>query len=533
MQNRTSNFLKVGLKCWLIVEVILIGLLIINQTRLKSFANGPSDYSVGYPVIDDDPTDNLYWDVPFNYFGNWYEAMGGYHSGEDWNLVGGDPIADLNKPVYTIAEGKVAKISNLGSLGYLIALEHNTTLGYKWVIPRKQESMHEQTYRYETEYVTKFYSIYIHVIVREGIAEGVEIQKGERIGYIMNPGRGPHLHFEIRHPDAKHSNNWSMVGDPSNWAKKNRKYTGYYLDIQKMVDGGVRGPRDFIQANQAPRFAVKAHPVITAPLKITPPPSYHAGDRINAEFTITNKGTAPITFNILTVGGHDPDGQVADFTFRRDITLNPNQSYNYEGTLTLTKAGNYHFFCAYQTPDGKWNTSVDLGAGLTDEDRIEDILVTLNNVALGKPCTVITNGAEDYSDGHPGEWPRDITGGRLAYQPVSSGKEDGCIAWQNEDHDELFVVTVTIDLGATHNITKIRYNPGNCERAETWNADIMESPFGKTPTNPGSPYQGTWTEQTGSITTSKVTIKLEKTRRSWATDWLFIGEIEVWGTSIE
>jgi len=156
----------------------------------------------------------------------------------------------------------------------------------------------------------------------------------------------------------------------------------------------------------------------------------------------------------------------------------------------------------------------------------------VSNVALGKPCITITNRAEDYSDGHAGEWPRDITDGNLAYEPVSSGREDGCIAWENRDREQLLVVTVTIDLEGAYNITKIRYNPGNCQRAETWNGDIMESPFGRTPTNPGSSYRGAWTEQTGSIAASKVTIKLEKTRRSDATNWLFIGEIEVWGTPL-
>ncbi|GAH15345.1 unnamed protein product, partial [marine sediment metagenome] len=49
---------------------------------------------------------------------------------------------------------------------------------------------------------------------------------------------------------------------------------------------------------------------------------------------------------MLTIGGRDPDDQVADFTFINDITLNPGQSYNYQGTLTLMKSGIYHFFCA-------------------------------------------------------------------------------------------------------------------------------------------------------------------------------------------
>jgi len=57
------------------------------------------------------------------------------------------------------------------------------------------------------------------------------------------------------------------------------------------------------------------------------------------------------------------------------ITLEPSESYDYKGTLTLNKVGDYHFFCTYQTPDGNWNTCVDLGSGLVDEDRTEDISV--------------------------------------------------------------------------------------------------------------------------------------------------------------
>ncbi len=118
-------------------------------------------------------------------------------------------------------------------------------------------------------------------------------------------------------------------------------------------------------------------PVLTSPLEITPSPPYYVGDEINAQFTIANKGLLPITFDVLTVGGLDPDDQVADFTHRQDnrqyIALEPSESYKYKGTFALTKAGKYHFFCAYQTPEGKWNTSIDLGSGLTDKDRVKDI----------------------------------------------------------------------------------------------------------------------------------------------------------------
>ena len=119
----------------------------------------------------------------------------------------------------------------------------------------------------------------------------------------------------------------------------------------------------------------KTPPVITSPLKITPAPPYYYGDIISAEFIIANRNLFPITLNVLTVGGRDPDGQVADFTHRQNITIGPFEYYNYKGTLTLKKLGDYHFFCTYQTSDGNWNTNVDLGYGLTDEDRTKDIVV--------------------------------------------------------------------------------------------------------------------------------------------------------------
>lgn len=122
-------------------------------------------------------------------------------------------------------------------------------------------------------------------------------------------------------------------------------------------------------------LGAESHPIITSPLKITPVPLYYIGDTINAEFSITNKDLIPITFSILTVGGRDPDDQIVDFTPRQNITLEPSESYDYQGTLTLNKVGDYNFFCTYQTPDGNWNTCVDLGSGLADEDRVEDISV--------------------------------------------------------------------------------------------------------------------------------------------------------------
>lgn len=116
--------------------------------------------------------------------------------------------------------------------------------------------------------------------------------------------------------------------------------------------------------------------VIIAPLEITPNGPYYVGETLTATFTIKNIGSKSATLDVLTVGGRDPDGLVLDFEWEMGIVLNPGAEHTYTGRLTLSrKTGTYHFFCAYRTQFGYWNPSIDLSAGLTDEDRAEDIIV--------------------------------------------------------------------------------------------------------------------------------------------------------------
>jgi hypothetical protein len=115
--------------------------------------------------------------------------------------------------------------------------------------------------------------------------------------------------------------------------------------------------------------------VLSSPLSLIPDSSYYQGDEIKAKFSLLNRGLKPVTLSVLTVGGRDPDKYVADFSHQQNVTIEASDSYAYQGTLKLNKTGDYHFFCTYQTPDGEWNTSIDLSDGLTDEDRVEDIEV--------------------------------------------------------------------------------------------------------------------------------------------------------------
>jgi len=185
-----------------------------------------------------------------------------------------------------------------------------------------------------------------------------------------------------------------------------------------------------------------ATPIITSPLKITPAPPYYVGDTINAEFTITNKESIPISLSTLTVGGRDIDELVADFTHRQNITLKPSESYDYKGTLTLNKVGDYHFFCTYQTPDGEWNASIDLDSGLTDEDRIEDIVVKEKE----EPSIVPTISEELYI-----EWDRTFGG----------SNDDGARSIVQTTDDGYVVAGFTSSKGAgKEDVWVIRFDPG-------------------------------------------------------------------------
>jgi hypothetical protein len=171
---------------------------------------------------------------------------------------------------------------------------------------------------------------------------------------------------------------------------------------------------------------------------------------------------------------------------------------------------------------------------LTADTAVTATFNLVGLISLGKPVIITTNGVFDSSDGHPGEFPSDVTDGSLACQPVSSGLEDGCVGWQNVDFSQELVVNVTINLQGTYRISKIRYNMGNVSRADTWNADRMITPFSDTATNPGTSDTdlGAWTEHTGDVAASTITVTLKKTKTSVVTDWLFIGEIEVYGAPV-
>ncbi|MBM3932714.1 MAG: M23 family metallopeptidase [SAR202 cluster bacterium] len=147
-----------------------------------------------------DPTQAFALFLP-DYNGKVYQ---GFHGGEDWS-------ADPGQSVYPIAKGRIAKISPLGALGHLIAIEHTGS----FLFPDYATTTHGQSVHYSQENVNTFYSVYIHVTPGTGLIEGQCVNQGDAFASIATL-LGSHLHLEIRHPDQIHSRNWSLVGDPEN-----------------------------------------------------------------------------------------------------------------------------------------------------------------------------------------------------------------------------------------------------------------------------------------------------------------------------
>lgn len=87
-----------------------------------------------------------------------------------WWHNGLDLRAQLNTPIYAVADGTVMAAKYDNSYGYYVALDHG-----------------------------KYGTLYAH-LSRYSLAEGSSVRAGDIIGYAGSTGdtTGPHLHFEIR-----------------------------------------------------------------------------------------------------------------------------------------------------------------------------------------------------------------------------------------------------------------------------------------------------------------------------------------------
>lgn len=199
-----------------------------NQEQIQQLKNTYFDYPLrDYPIGKTEGSD-FYWTCSDNDFCDIYS--GKFHSGEDWNLKGGNTSEiDEGKPIYSIGEGRViyskAERDRSGNdIGFRVVIEHTGT----FIIPAK-ENIKGSGISYKKEVVDKIYSVYLHLKDVQ-VEAGNEVTVDTVIGYITRAGAGSHLHFEIR-------------------KEKEIIYNSYFENIQQIIDFGFRDPSEFIEAN--------------------------------------------------------------------------------------------------------------------------------------------------------------------------------------------------------------------------------------------------------------------------------------------
>jgi fibronectin type 3 domain-containing protein len=125
---------------------------------------------------------------------------------------------------------------------------------------------------------------------------------------------------------------------------------------------------------------VEAMPIITASISLNG--QFSVGQTINGTFSLTNIGTASVTFAVVTIGGRLNGSTVTDFPFHTNVTLNAGQTIPYQDNFTFSSAGSYSFFPAYQTQDGVWK--IGLNHEIPTDPGVND-LVTLNVTPCNAP----------------------------------------------------------------------------------------------------------------------------------------------------
>lgn len=125
--------------------------------------------------------------------------------------------------------------------------------------------------------------------------------------------------------------------------------------------------------------------ILTGGLETVQAGPFIQGDKIGAHFTLKNMGVLPVNFHSLAIGGRTEEGSVQDFPFHNDVTINPGETYTYQGELTLLDEGQYCFFVALQLEDNDWIIDVPAETGLNTIYVDSDPLLIAGGAILCSP----------------------------------------------------------------------------------------------------------------------------------------------------
>lgn len=235
-------------------------------------------------------------------------------------------------------------------------------IGYAWQLPRTPElsDPQEWTYALRTNYAVEI----PHHVLQPG--DILVNKRGGNFGHALvfvqwsNPGewdaaRDVSNHSVIR---ARFEQGVSFIAyevDRFNYPARvqQRQYT------LKLVQGAMtvwelerelRGPYDALRSNQ---IAGSAELVTPVRMKFTTSPSL-----VTAQFSIINRGGAPVTLKNIAVVAYGPDalhqglvGTQTLFPEIKQIVLMPGQTYLYQQALTITQNGTYLALARFQVND--------------------------------------------------------------------------------------------------------------------------------------------------------------------------------------
>ncbi len=152
----------------------------------------------------------------------------------------------------------------------------------------------------------------------------------------------------------------------------------------------INGNSDAFLARVAYGTGGPANLVVTSGITVTPSSPYETSQEVVGQFTIANLGGSPIGLKHLTLANKTSGTVLPDFTWESDSALDPGESHQYAGSLTLTAAGSFDFQAGYMDTDGKWHTSP-----ATQEGASSQVTITVDKQASG---TVSANSISSSSE---------------------------------------------------------------------------------------------------------------------------------------
>ncbi len=160
------------------------------------------------------------------------------------------------------------------------------------------------------------------------------------------------------------------------------------------------GSSDAFLARVAYGTGGPANLVVTSGITVTPSSPYETSQELVGQFTIANLGGFPIGLKHLTLANMTSGTALPDFTWESDSALDPGESHQYTGSLTLTAAGSFDFQAAYMDTNGKWHTGLAAQEGASSQvtiivDQQASGTVSANSISSSSEndqCTILFGG---------------------------------------------------------------------------------------------------------------------------------------------